>query len=163
MNSQSATAKEVTVQHRRHKVYFVRHGVAQHNLSHNSKKDARYTDSKLVGRGQKQASHVGKLLYREFVERQPHQHQRLARIYVSPLTRCLQTASFIFQSLWQQESASGAQRQCIVHPIQVTCREELREAYGVYFSDKRILKSQLQVRKKGIFILMTAYFIEILD
>ena len=119
-------------------MYFLRHGVAQHNLSHDHKTDARYTDSKLVRMGQEQATNVGKLLHRELVARQS---QTLSKIYVSPLTRCLQTALFVFQSLWKESA------QCVAHPMQVLCREELREAYGVYFSDKRIQKSQLQVRQ----------------
>ena len=148
MNVTNATEAKTTqeVQHLLRTVYFVRHGVAQHNVSsHDNRQDARYIDSKLILKGQIQASRVGKLLSRELASTSSLLPETLKRIYVSPLTRCLQTASFLYQSLCE-ENNENAQLRLTIHPIPVLCKEELREAYGVHFSDKRIQKSKLKVR-----------------
>mmetsp|Transcript_7184 Transcript_7184/g.10292 ORF Transcript_7184/g.10292 Transcript_7184/m.10292 type:complete len:325 (-) Transcript_7184:261-1235(-) len=175
-------------------VYFVRHGVAIHNIpvidpttgvaSHPNLQDPSFTDSRLIPRGERQAWEAGHKLFcdlnrqdgnREMtsvddmssstdvvenldgISRGYNYSIRLKEnenyssnnrggkgidmVVTSPLTRCIHTASLAMQSYLQ--SAGGSNVIVKNHPLFV-CQENLREAHGRHFSDKRRKKSELE-------------------
>jgi broad specificity phosphatase PhoE len=126
--------------HTKQFIYIVRHGVAEHNVkqlnngiyANPNLLDPKYTDARLLPRGHLQAREVGKVIQSIILQkhRQPPHCHAINAIISSPLTRCLQTASEIAQKIKFQD-------RWIV-------REELREAHGVHFSDKRSRRSELE-------------------
>jgi broad specificity phosphatase PhoE len=115
-------------------VMWIRHAVAWHNVRDATGNrpnvcDPRYFDLPLILRGQQDALAVGVEL-----RRYQQQHGRATLLVSSPLTRCLQTASLLFMPGESYEP-----------PVRLVCREEVREACGVHYSDRRRTKSVLQV------------------
>lgn len=114
-------------------IYFVRHGTAQHNVmqlvdgihQHPNLKDPKFTDSRLISHGRAQAQDAANAMKTELIE------PRNVVAISSPLTRCLETMNILASEL-------GFRGTWIV-------REELREAYGIHYSDKRSKKSVLQL------------------
>ncbi|CAB9508557.1 phosphoglycerate mutase [Seminavis robusta] len=116
-------------------IMFLRHGVAKHNLpdpvtgaSPNLRSPTLW-DPPLVTQGMKQALSV-----RERLADGPLQSVDL--IIASPLTRCLQTAHLVFFP----PGTSSYDKD----PIPLTCMEQVREAYGMHYPDKRRDKSLLE-------------------
>ena len=117
------------------KVMFLRHGVAKHNLRdpltgespdlHNPS----LWDPSLVQQGMQQALAVG--------ERLSDVIQQTELVVASPLTRCLQTAHLVFfpGTAYQYKQQN---------PTPILCLEQVREAYGMHYPDKRRDKSFLQ-------------------
>lgn len=117
----------------RHTLYIIRHGVASHNipiLDSNGQfirpnlSDIRFFDAPLVAQGKRESHEAGVYLKRILLG------SKLEGIICSPLTRCLQTTHEIaseigFKGTWY-------------------VREELREAFGIYQSDRRRTKSELE-------------------
>lgn len=110
-------------------VVFVRHGVALHNLHANrSLHDPCFVDSPLVEAGKLQAVGMG-IKVTEWME------DRIDLIIVSPLSRCIETAfAGFFPGSYKQAS-----------PPRFVCHEDVREAYGMHYPDKRREKSTLEV------------------
>ena len=111
---------------------FIRHGVARHNFEGADLRDPALFDPPLVPEGRGHVAMAGHSIRRFF--------QVLGReigvVLTSPLTRCLQTSSLAFLP----GDDYSTERTKIV------CCEELREAYGVHYPDKRRSKSDLEVR-----------------
>lgn len=117
----------------KHTLYIIRHGVASHNIPmvdpnghyiRPNLSDTRFFDAPLVAQGKRESHQAGVYLKRILL------NTKLDGIICSPLTRCLQTAHEIaseigFKGTWQ-------------------VREELREAFGIYQSDRRRTKSELE-------------------
>eukprot|EP00551_Chaetoceros_affinis_P004960 CAMPEP_0203671546 /NCGR_PEP_ID=MMETSP0090-20130426/7297_1 /ASSEMBLY_ACC=CAM_ASM_001088 /TAXON_ID=426623 /ORGANISM="Chaetoceros affinis, Strain CCMP159" /LENGTH=238 /DNA_ID=CAMNT_0050536631 /DNA_START=127 /DNA_END=840 /DNA_ORIENTATION=+ len=141
----------------RQTLYIVRHGVAYHNLPikvkskaedgtnrytyhHPDKRDPKYIDSKLVlPKAHQQARKAGTRLRKALNESNDGEmvaaKKKLDCVLVSPLSRCLETAYFIMNELQGNHSSL---------PPPWVCKEELREAFGIHYSDKRSCKSTLQ-------------------
>jgi len=99
-------------------IFLIRHGVAQHNIHRNHrdlKNDERFTDPKLIPEG------IQQIVAKNIPDMLP---SNIDLVVVSPLTRCIQTSLVIFPPY-------GNRRKKII------CREDLREACGIYFPDKR--------------------------
>jgi broad specificity phosphatase PhoE len=133
-------------------VYFIRHGVAVHNVRDPNTgqtpnpHDERYTDPPLIRRGMIQASALGGKLrlrqiistdgdtsMRDFTEMESDNNcntkQQIDLVVCSPLTRCLQTASFVFPNF---------------RPMY--CHGDIREAYGMHYTDRRSPLSQIKAK-----------------
>jgi broad specificity phosphatase PhoE len=125
------------------KVVFLRHGVARHNLMDPTTgqppnlKDPALWDPPLVRDGRLQAVDAGERLQIWWKTTQLGETVEL--ILVSPLTRCLQTATLAFLpgSLY----TNGLKEPRFV------CDEQVREAFGKHYPDRRRGKSVLVVRK----------------
>lgn len=113
-------------------VYLVRHGVALHNVpdpssgDYHDKYDPRLTDPPLISDGKEQIRNTGHKL----------RGVDLDLVVTSPLTRCLQTTQLILEGWKSLNSASSPA---------VVCLENVREAFGKHYPDKRSPKSLLQV------------------
>ena len=145
-------------------IYLLRHGVAYHNIPIHQNMDLRdpkYTDSKLVlPHGHAQARAAGRRLKSDL-----QSTTMLDCVFVSPLSRCLETAYFVMEEVL--ESAQKDEGHCAVTASStsanasanananananistripwIICKEELREAYGIHYSDKRSSKSYLK-------------------
>lgn len=116
-------------------VIFMRHGVASHNLldpmtgRSPDLYDPALWDPSLVERGMKEALTVR--------ERITHYINRMDLVVCSPLTRCLQTAHLVFFPGTAYDARSN--------PIPVVCLEQIREAAGMHYPDKRRDKRFLQL------------------
>lgn len=117
---------------RSQRVVFIRHGVAQHNVVQSGQtinlQSEDLWDTSLVPEGKRQAVAVG-----EAVTQALHS---IELVVVSPLTRCLQTATLAFPPPGSYSSP----------PTQFVCHEMTREAYGVHYPDKRRSATVLKVR-----------------
>jgi len=119
-------------------LYIIRHGTAQHNIPEfvngssqpPNTRNPKFTDSRLVPQGHSQAHKAGELL-RSVLDGQ------LDGIMSSPLTRCLETIDVIAEKL----NFGG----------KWVVREELREAYGIHFSDKRSNRSTLEAQWPNVY------------
>lgn len=112
---------------------FLRHGVAKHNLRDPTTGQSpdltnpALWDPPLVQQGMQQAITVR--------ERVSDVINKSELVVASPLTRCLQTAHLVFfpGSAYNQAD-----------PTPIVCVEQVREAYGMHYPDKRREKSILQ-------------------
>lgn len=119
-------------------VVFMRHGIAVHNIrdpkkEHNHR-DPRMWDPPLLHQGILGAVEAGRnvrLWMNNFSTKQPE------LLITSPLTRCIQTTTVAFVRGNDYDRP----------PPPIVCVEDVREAYGIYYPDKRREKSKLQVRK----------------
>ncbi|GAX11140.1 hypothetical protein FisN_9Hu231 [Fistulifera solaris] len=120
-------------------VVFMRHGIAVHNVrdsrNHSAPdhRDVRFWDPPLVYQGVVRAVEAG-----IHVQRWMQEHTKLRRIELfvtSPLTRCIQTTTLAFLRGNDYEHP----------PPPIVCVEDVREAYGIYYPDKRREKSKLKV------------------
>ena len=115
-------------------VTFLRHGVAKHNLpdpvtgQHPNIHDPSYWDPPLVDRGMKEALAIR--------ERLPHVINSVDLVITSPLTRCLQTANLVFFPGNSYDKPKS--------PPPMVCLEQVREAFGMHYPDKRRDKRLLQ-------------------
>lgn len=145
-------------------IYFLRHAVAYHNIPIRSKSkedgktitfhhanlcDPKYTDSKLVyPKAHQQARKAGKKLKKELscINRDDGSKTVTALdcVLVSPLSRCLETAYFVMDELERDEDTSNPT------PTPWICKEDLREAHGIHYSDKRSHRTFLEVNSKLI-------------
>ncbi len=115
-------------------IYLVRHGAAEHNIpviingvqTHPNLTDPKYTDSKLVNYGQNQAQNAGRMLQHAL----SINGEQIQGVLCSPLTRCLETMGRIVD--------------VVGYRGQWTAREDLREAFGIHYSDRRSQRSQLE-------------------
>ena len=150
----------------RQTMYILRHGVAYHNIPFRTvskegkvhkihppnKRDPRYTDSKLVlPKAHLQARKAGQRLKKALATNNDHREvvkAKLDGVIVSPLSRCLETAYFVVDELLNsgneinQGNPTDLFQQSVLPWI---CKEDLREAFGIHYSDKRSCKSTLQV------------------
>lgn len=118
-------------------VYFIRHGLAIHNVRDPSTGQVppnheRFTDAPLIARGEIQARALREKLKRMSIIIDDDSNdamgtgsncntkQPIDLVVCSPLMRCLQTASHIFPNF-----------------SPVYCHGDLREAYGIRYSDRR--------------------------
>ena len=138
-------------------IYLIRHGVARHNVRgpHGEKPDlldSLYTDPELIRQGEIQASVLGEQLRRRGLaiddnslnmEDNDDSIKPIELVVCSPLTRCLQTASHIFPSHFASNNSSNNQSNESSSPFildrscKVCCVNEVREAYGIHYPDKR--------------------------
>lgn len=122
-------------------VVFVRHGVAQHNIiqARTGKtpdlRDPNLFDPPLVRDGKFQALDAGERLRVWWQTTQGG--NRIELVVVSPLTRCLQTVSLAF--LPGDQYSKNCKEPTIV------CLEDVREAFGMHYPDRRRNKSLLAV------------------
>jgi hypothetical protein len=110
-------------------------------------------DPQLTVDGKIQAVIVGETV-RQFVVQQQQQqqqhHQKLnCRILTSPLTRCLQTATYAFgipqdYGSTNSTAATGTNPTATTTATTIQCHENLREACGIHHCDRRRTKTQLQ-------------------
>lgn len=111
-------------------VVFVRHGVAMHNLPEYrcGLSDPFLLDSPLVAAGKIQAVQMG-VKVTEWI-------QSIDLVVVSPLSRCIETAVTGFYPGSYQQQAD---------PPRFVCHEDVREAFGIHYADRRREKSILEV------------------
>jgi broad specificity phosphatase PhoE len=118
-------------------IIFVRHGVALHNLRvGNIAPDLTnpyFLDPSLVPYGVQQAADAGEKIRRWLEQR--HGRDRVDLALTSPLTRC-------FQSTFAILKMSREATEC---ETKIVCCEDLREAYGLHYPDRRRSKSHLMV------------------
>jgi hypothetical protein len=138
------------VEERSQTVVFLRHGVALHNIpdetTHRPRRldDPSLTDPPLVEAGKIQAVPAGARIT-EWLQRSFRGGGgRIGYVVVSPLSRCIETAILAFfpGSLSGSNNENGVNR-----PIRFVCHEDVREAFGVHYSDRRREKSTLEVRR----------------
>lgn len=75
-------------------IYFIRHGIAEHNVANINLTDPRYIDAILTNDGERQVTQMAQLLRHHLHKN----NQILGMVLVSPLRRCLQTAKAIVRS-----------------------------------------------------------------
>ena len=163
-------------------IYFLRHGVALHNLPiiiHNPTKtttyrnanlhDPKYTDSKLVlPKGYQQSKLAGRRLLNDLLYHYSYDkngkniinhnnenddkkiYKLLDYVFVSPLSRCFETAYFVMEEMERginnhNHNNHNNTEYKIDTNIPWICKEDLREAYGIHYSDKRSCRSFLEV------------------
>ena len=157
--------------HTKQTIYIVRHGVADHNVmqlingngnsgtggggsssspsySHPNLLDPKYTDARLTPRGRLQAEEAGRVIRSVLLEETVSPVSPVSSppllldaIITSPLTRCLETTKEMTEQIQIGSEFQGAARQLGRWIV----REELREAHGIHFSDKRSPRSQLEL------------------
>ena len=116
------------------KVVLMRHAVAQHNMPGSDIKSPALFDPPLLAQGKIEAVQAG-----ERVRAWWRDHTRndgVDLIVVSPLTRCIQTATLAF--------LPGDDYNSLKAP-EMVCAEDVREACGIHYPDKQRQKSLLQV------------------
>ena len=118
-------------------VLFMRHGIASHNIRHRGQesdphRDPNMADPTLIYDGQIGAIDAGHHIrcWIRDVSRAPFE-----LLITSPLTRCIQTCTLTF--LRGTDSNP---------PTPIICKEDVREAFGIYYPDRREKKSLLTVR-----------------
>jgi hypothetical protein len=137
-------------------VIVMRHGVALHNVPgphHHPRRldDPALTDPPLIETGRMQAVHAGTRIA-EWLRRQQQQYPlygsnndndtTIDLVVVSPLRRCIETAVLAFLP-----GGGGATTGAGPPPIRrFVCHEDVREAFGRHYPDKRSEKSILEVR-----------------
>ena len=138
-------------------VYLIRHGVAKHNVPDQRTgkhpdiaNDTNLTDPTLINQGILQARVLGENLKRSAVR------DTVDLVVCSPLSRCIQTAGYIFpdhfRRIPQDSALSNALCDDLVtrmgesteghHVVlnsdcKVFCHEDVREAFGMHYPDKR--------------------------
>jgi broad specificity phosphatase PhoE len=128
-------------------VYFIRHGVARHNVPDPNTgqmpnlHDERYTDPSLIQEGEMQACELGAKLRQmglvsdvmsgssEAMDTGCNTKQPIDLVVCSPLTRCIQTASHIFPNF-----------------SSICCHGGVREAFGMHYPDRRSPLSQITAK-----------------
>jgi broad specificity phosphatase PhoE len=125
-------------------VVFMRHGIAVHNVRDSRKdptpdhRDVRLWDPPLVYQGVLRAVEAGTNVQRWIQE---HTKRRRIELFVtSPLTRCIQTTTLAFLRGDDYDWP----------PPPIVCVEDVREAFGIYYPDKRREKSKLKVSKANL-------------
>mmetsp|Transcript_37775 Transcript_37775/g.55653 ORF Transcript_37775/g.55653 Transcript_37775/m.55653 type:complete len:295 (+) Transcript_37775:45-929(+) len=118
-------------------LFFIRHGIARHNIASHANQgfdptDEYFFDSPLNWKGQKQAELTGDKI-RKYISNV--ESNALDLVVVSPLTRCLQTATAAFPQRSSDQSTS---------PPLIFCHDGLREAYGIHTADRRRTRSELK-------------------
>ena len=126
-------------------VLFMRHGVARHNLRDpQTGQPANHHDPSMVDPPLVYEGHVGAIQagnnIRVLIKAAPSPFA-FELIVASPLTRCMQTAVLAFLP---------GDDYCDRNPppprTPILCKEDLREAFGIFFPDRRREKSLLMVR-----------------
>ncbi|KAL3801642.1 hypothetical protein HJC23_013147 [Cyclotella cryptica] len=170
-------------------VYLIRHGVAKHNICNpetgerpDIANDVTLTDPPLVRQGVWQAQVLGENLRRRGIAAEKGFDQTMdvescdgaatvELVVCSPLTRCLQTASYVFPGHFTRhrnhdtsacsnhsnnhKSESISNEYTIIRsrktPLtilngdcRVFCHEDVREAFGMHYPDKRSPLSHLK-------------------
>ena len=143
----STTTTTTTTDHqvRAQTVVFLRHGVAQHNFQNADLFSPTLFDPSLTYDGKLSAVRAGEKI-KTWCKNKPTTSTTttttgkttIDMIVCSPLTRTLQTASLAFMP--GEEYAAGEQ----YYPI--LCTENVREAFGMHYPDKRRERSVLAVR-----------------
>ena len=132
-------------------IYFIRHGIAEHNIRNCNYSDPRYINAKLTEQGVQQVHQMANLLT-DYIR---NQNQRIGLLLVSPLFRCLQTSEAIvnaFHSVGNKNFDTNINDDSNNHPllnnntptVPVVIDEELREVYGIHFSDQRGTLSEVR-------------------
>ena len=114
-------------------VVFLRHGVAQHNYQNADLLSPTLFDPSLTYEGKLSAVQAGEKIKNWWKSKQPG--KSIDMIVSSPLTRTLQTASLAFMP--------GEEYGEKYFPI--LCTENVREAFGIHYPDKRRERSTLAV------------------
>lgn len=120
-------------------VVLMRHAVARHNVVDRATgKQPNLTspsllDSSLTTEGKVKAVTAGDLIQTWWNTTQAGKH--IEMVVTSPLTRCIQTATIAFLP------GDYAQPTAVI-----VCKEDVREAYGIHYPDRRREKSVLQVK-----------------
>lgn len=144
-------------------IHLIRHGVARHNVpdaqtgERANLLDPKLTDPSLIRQGELQARVLGEQLRRrgqvvhssvngdvgtthnDFCNTSTQQ-QPIELVVCSPLTRCLQTASLIFPSHFEQSTPAmmhNSTDYVLDRSCRVCCHGDVREAYGMHYPDKR--------------------------
>ena len=140
-------------------IYLIRHGVAKHNIPNpvtgqrpDIANDVTLTDPQLVRQGILQAQVLGERLKRSGTS------ATIELVVCSPLTRCIQTAGYVFPDHFRlatkdlsngsQEHHGGKKSTAIMESeknhhfilnnnCNVFCHEDTREAFGMHYPDKR--------------------------
>lgn len=121
-------------------VVFIRHGIAVHNIRDPRKeckddhRDPRFWDPPLVYQGILGAVEAGRNVRAWMNDYTKHRNIEL--LVTSPLTRCIQTTTLAFVRGDEYDRP----------PPRIVCVEDVREAYGIFYPDKRREKSKLKVR-----------------
>ena len=126
------------------KIYFIRHGVARHNVPDHTGQmpnlfDERYTDPQLIKQGEMQACQLGAKLRQmglisddmtrssDTMDVDGNEMRHIDLVVCSPLTRCIQTALHVFPNV-----------------NSICCHGDAREAFGMHYPDRRSKLSQIK-------------------
>jgi len=139
----TASANAEREQQRVQTVVFVRHGVARHNVlgadgRRPNLEDPALWDPPLLLEGKLGAVQVGQAIQTWW--RTTQAGEQIDLIVTSPLTRCIQTATLAFLPGDRYNDAAGGDPAS----AQLVCKEDVREAFGKHYPDKRREKSVLQ-------------------
>lgn len=119
-------------------IVFMRHGVARHNILINNRRpnleDPALWDPSLILEGRTRVVQAGDAIVQWWQTTQGGETIEL--IVTSPLTRCIQTAILAFVPGDQYREGTTAP------PL--LCKQDIREAFGKHYPDKRREKSVLQ-------------------
>lgn len=146
-------------------VIVMRHGVARHNVPdpatphpHHHPREQRlddpaWTDPPLIETGRMQAVQAGTRIAEWWRQQQQQQQSPhggnndddtpFDLVVVSPLSRCIETAVLAF---CPGGAGAAATTGGGPPPIRFVCHEDVREAFGRHYPDKRSEKSILEVR-----------------
>ena len=123
------------------RVIFLRHGVARHNIRDPVTGETpdiynpEFFDADLVEQGTAQVRSVKRRLTNSGIL------TNIELVLISPLTRCLQTAQLIFDYFVPPSLSSSS-----MPPPPMVCLQDVREAYGMHYPDKRRDKSMLRTQ-----------------
>jgi hypothetical protein len=151
---------------------FIRHGIAAHNITQNYS-DPNMIDAPLVMEGKVRSIQTGIDVKNWFRTRKQQQKQpnnsnntskgsksNIDLFVTSPLTRCIQTMTIAFlpgddytddddddyATVNTDSVITTPQQKQLKSLIPIICHEDVREAFGTNYPDKRRSKSILKVR-----------------
>lgn len=152
MSTRSNIARGERIQN----IVFLRHGVAQHNVLDRRGKRPNLEDPALLDAPLITEGKVGAVLAGDAVQAWWKKgNEQIELIVTSPLTRCIQTAMLAFlpgdQYLYASSSSTtptnSTASNCDIasRPLPIIiCKEDIREAFGKHYPDRRREKSVLQ-------------------
>jgi len=137
-----------------HSFVWGRHGIARHNVRDSrtgqgpNLEDPAWLDPPLIRQGRVEALAVGDTIRGWWRHNKTTPSDRIELIVTSPLTRCLQTAALAFLPGLSDDGDDAYEDD--IDPAPTVCVEDVREAFGVHYPDRRRRKSVLERHWRGV-------------